>query len=81
MLQKLRSVQYSRYIAPVLVGTLALSGASFAADGDIVAADFTALGTKILTYLGYAIAAGLLVLVAVIGAKKAWQFMQTFFRG
>jgi di/tricarboxylate transporter len=39
---------------------------------------FTDLATQILTYLGYAIVAGLTVLVAVIGARRAWGFMRRF---
>jgi hypothetical protein len=39
---------------------------------------FTDLATKILTYLGYAVVAGLTVLVGVLGARRAWSFMRTF---
>lgn len=47
--------------------------------GEISEADFTDLATKILTYLGYAISAGITVLVAVIGARRAWSFLRKFF--
>lgn len=46
--------------------------------GSITQEDFTSLATQILTYLGYAIVAGLTVLVAVIGARRAWSFMRRF---
>ena len=39
---------------------------------------FTDLATQILTYLGYAVVAGLTLLVAVIGARRAWGFMRRF---
>lgn len=39
---------------------------------------FTDVATTVLEYLGYAIVAGLTVLVAVIGARKAWAFMRRF---
>ena len=39
---------------------------------------FTELATQILTYLGYAVVAGLTILVAVIGARRAWSFMRRF---
>jgi hypothetical protein len=41
--------------------------------------EFTGLATQILTYLGYAVVAGLAVLVAVKGARRAWTFLRTFF--
>lgn len=72
---------YARYIAPAVAVTLAFSTGAFAADGDLVAADYTGLATKILTYLGYAIAAGLTVLVAIIAAKKGYALFQQFIRG
>lgn len=56
--------------------SLATTGGGSA--GTITQADFTDLATQILTYLGYAIAAGLTVLVAVIGARRAWSFMRRF---
>lgn len=46
--------------------------------GTITQEDFTGLATQILTYLGYAIVAGLSVLVAVLGARRAWSFMRRF---
>jgi hypothetical protein len=56
------------------------SGVSFAADGDITAADFTSLAAKVLTYLGFAVAAGLTVLVATVAAQAGWKFFQKFIK-
>ncbi len=59
----------------VMLATVALA----ADPGTIDEAQFTELATQILTYLGYAIVAGLTVLVAVIGARRAWSFLRSFF--
>lgn len=70
-----------RVALQLLLVCLAVTGIAFAQDdpvGTITQADFTDLATQILTYLGYAIAAGLTVLVAVLGARRAWSFMRRF---
>jgi hypothetical protein len=59
---------------------LAMSGVSFALDGDITQADFTGVATKVLAYLGYAIGAGLTVLVAVVAAQAGWKFFTKFIK-
>lgn len=48
--------------------------------GEITQSDFTGLATKVLTYLGYAIAAGLTVLVAVLAARAGWGFFGQFIK-
>jgi hypothetical protein len=62
-----------------LVAVLASVALAAAPTGTIAEAQFTDLATQILTYLGYAIAAGLTVLVAVVGARRAWSFLRSFF--
>lgn len=64
--------------ALLLLG-LSLAGAQ-PASGEITEAQFTQLATKILTYLGYAVVAGLTVLVAVLGAQAAWRFFGKFIK-
>lgn len=49
-----------------------------ATDGTMTQADFTGVATQILTYLGFAVAAGLTVLVAFIAAKRGWAFFRSF---
>lgn len=70
----------SRVLLVLVVALAATFG--FAQDpdpaGTITQEDFTGLATQILTYLGYAIVAGLSVLVAVLGARRAWSFMRRF---
>lgn len=61
----------------VAVGGLALAGEPEPAH-ILEQSDFTGLATQILTYLGYAVVAGLTILVAVIGARRAWGFMRRF---
>jgi hypothetical protein len=63
-----------------MLTVLASSGVAFAADGDISSADFTAVATKVLTYLGYAVAAGLTVLVATVAAQAGWKFFSKFIK-
>jgi len=58
-----------------MAGAQAAGGA-----GDISQEQFTGLATKILTYLGYAIVAGLTVLVAVLGAMAGWRFFGKFIK-
>lgn len=76
----LNSIQ--KYGRPVLVLVFfALAAFGFAQEepvGTITQEDFTGLATQILTYLGYAIVTGLTVLVAVLGARRAWSFMRRF---
>jgi hypothetical protein len=60
----------------VLVASWAMAAAP---TGTISEAQFTDLATQILAYLGYAIVAGLTVLVAVVGARRAWSFLRSFF--
>lgn len=61
------------------MATVGLAGDPPDPVGVITQEDFTELATQILTYLGYAIAAGLGVLVMVIGARRAWSFFRRFF--
>ena len=71
--------RHSRVALVLLMAALVTAG--FAQDpnpGEITQQHFTDLATQILTYLGYAIVAGLTVLVAVIGARRAWSFMRRF---
>jgi Tfp pilus assembly protein PilW len=71
--------RYGRVALVLLIAALATAG--FAQDpppGTITQENFSDLATQILTYLGYAIVAGLTVLVAVIGARRAWSFMRRF---
>jgi uncharacterized membrane protein YkvI len=80
VLAAIKSVVSPRLV--VLLAMIAVS-AAFAQTtptptGEITQQDFTDLATQILTYLGYAIVAGLTVLVAVIGARRAWSFMRKF---
>lgn len=49
--------------------------------GEITQQNFTDLATKVLTYLGYAIAAGLTVLIATIAARVGWNFFGKFIGG
>lgn len=66
-------------LVAMAVGGMALAGDPPAPTGHILEqADFTGLATQILTYLGYAVVAGLTILVAVIGARRAWSFMRRF---
>lgn len=62
-----------------VLALLALAHATATPDPWILTeADFTDLATQILTYLGYAVVAGLSILVAVVGARRAWGFMRRF---
>jgi hypothetical protein len=66
-------------IQGLIVLTLMLVGSAFAqSSGTMTQADFTGVATQILTYLGYAVAAGLTVLVAFIAAKRGWTFFRSF---
>lgn len=75
-------IKVQKYTRPALVLlVLAMAAFGFAQEepvGTITQEDFTGLATQILTYLGYAIVAGLTVLVAVLGARRAWSFMRRF---
>lgn len=60
---------------------MAIIAVSFASGGnayEIGEAQFTAVATQALTYLGYAITAGLTILVAIVGARHAWKFIRRF---
>jgi hypothetical protein len=70
--------RHARIIMPLAI--LAASNLARAADGDITAADFTSVGTKVLSYLGYAVAAGLTVLVATVAAQAGWKFFGKFIK-
>lgn len=69
-----------RALIGAMVALPAISTSAWAADGEITSADFTTLATKVLTYLGFAIAAGLTVLVAVIAAQAGWRFFGKFIK-
>ncbi len=78
-------VRFGRTNARVLVTLLVIGAVAVASAGDPPApgyvleqSDFTALATQVLTYLGYAVVAGLSILVAVVGARRAWSFMRRF---
>lgn len=81
-----RKAMHSPSARRVLVGamvalpTVATSALAQSTTGEITSADFTQLATKVLTYLGYAIAAGLTVLVAVIAAQAGWRFFGKFIK-
>lgn len=51
-----------------------------ATPGDLQQSDFTAIATKILTYLGFAIAAGLTLIVAYTAAKAGWSAIRGFLK-
>lgn len=65
-------------LVALAVGGLALAGDPPPTDHVLTQAEFTGLATQILTYLGYAVVAGLSILVAVVGARRAWGFMRRF---
>lgn len=66
-------------LVAMAVGGMALAGDPPApTDHILTQQDFTGLATQILTYLGYAVIAGLSILVAVVGARRAWSFMRRF---
>lgn len=77
-------VRFGRTNARVLVALLVVGALAVASAGDpppawqLDADDFQTLATQILTYLGYAVAAGVTLLAAVIGARRAWSFMRRF---
>lgn len=60
--------------APVLVSTAS------AQTGELTSENFTGVATKILTYLGYAIAAGVTIVVAVVAAQAGWRFFSKFLK-
>lgn len=71
----------SRWAIIALVTLAALAGTVGAEPGPahiLEQEDFTGLATQILTYLGYAVIAGLSILVAVVGARRAWGFLRRF---
>lgn len=73
----------NRLVVTLMVMAFAILGAAMAqtappAQHVLTQANFTDLATQILTYLGFAVIAGLTVLVAVIGARRAWAFMRRF---
>lgn len=81
--------QIARWFGPIQARTVAallvlLVGAGMAVAGDPPPAhqldqdDFTSVATQILTYLGYAVVAGLSVLVAVVAARRGWSFLRRF---
>lgn len=68
-----------RVLAMLLVlAVVAVAGAEPAPAYELGQEEFTSLATQILTYLGYAVVAGLSILVAVVGARRAWGFMRRF---
>lgn len=66
-------------LAVAMVGGVALAGGPPPEpDHILVQEDFTGVATQILTYLGYAVVAGLTVLVAVLAARRGWSFFRRF---
>jgi hypothetical protein len=78
VLAVLKSVVSLRILVALCLMVVSAAFAQTEPTGEITQADFTGLATQILTYLGYAIVAGLTVLVAVLGARRAWSFMRKF---
>lgn len=79
----------ARFFGPVQARTVVLllvalaAGVGFASPPEpeayeLTQEDFTGVATQILTYLGYAVIAGLSVLVAVIAARRGWSFLRRF---
>lgn len=78
---KLASRRVAGRVLPLVVAVgLSPALAQTGAAGEITQADFTSLATKVLTYLGYAIAAGLTVLVATVAATAGWRFFSRFIK-
>lgn len=79
---KLASRRFAGRVLPlvVAVGLSPALAQTTSASGEITQADFTSLATKVLTYLGYAIAAGLTVLVATVAATAGWRFFSRFIK-
>lgn len=79
-------VRFAKGNARVLVmlaiaAVMAVASAGDPPDPDawiLTSEDFSGLATQILTYLGYAVGAGVTLLAAVIGARRAWSFMRRF---
>jgi hypothetical protein len=78
LVMRLRAALNARVLVALVVMLAAASGLAQSDPAVISQQQFTDLATQILTYLGYAIVAGLTVLVAVIGARRAWGFMRRF---
>jgi hypothetical protein len=78
LVMRLRAALNARVLVALVVMLAAASGLAQSDPAVISQQQFTDLATQILTYLGYAIVAGLSVLVAVIGARRAWAFMRRF---
>lgn len=62
----------------VAMAALGVAGAEPPPDYELGQSDFTGVATQILTYLGYAVVAGLSVLVAVVAARRGWSFLRRF---
>lgn len=60
------------------MAALGVAGAQEEAAYELTQEEFTSVATQILTYLGYAVVAGLSVLVAVVAARRGWQFLRRF---
>lgn len=71
-----------RTVVMALVAAMAALGTASAGDPgpayELTEEDFGAVATQILTYLGYAVVAGLSVLVAVVAARRGWSFLRRF---
>ena len=71
-----------RTVVMALVGAMAALGVASAGEPgpayELTEEDFGSVATQILTYLGYAVAAGLTVLVAVVAARRGWSFLRRF---
>jgi hypothetical protein len=78
LVMRLRAALNARVLVALVVMVAASFGLVQSDPAVISQQQFTDLATQILTYLGYAIVAGLTVLVAVIGARRAWGFMRRF---
>lgn len=65
-------------LAAFVLGSVALAGGEPDPAYILTQEDFTQVTTQILTYLGYAVVAGLAVLAAVLGARRAWSFFRRF---
>lgn len=78
-------VRFGRTNARVLVALLVVGALAVASAGDPPPAayildqdDFTGVATRVLEYLGYAVVAGLSILVSVVAARRGWSFLRRF---
>lgn len=71
-----------RTVVMALVAAMAALGTASAGEPgpayELTEEDFGSVATQILTYLGYAVVAGLSVLVAVVAARRGWSFLRRF---